>query len=98
MWVSHKSKAGDFQLGDVSVAGTYTGVPDMTMGVNVTHGSGNTNFQVGMDCDCMDGGVAMDNNMNMTVNHTQSYGDNVTMENWFRLPVKEMMGANMNQW
>lgn len=99
MWVGHESEGGDnLHMGALSVSGTYTGLPDMTMGFNVAHGSDGTNFQVGVDMDSCDSGAAMDNKMNMTLNHEQSFGDSVTMNNWFRLPMKQMMGSNMNGW
>lgn len=63
MWLGHKSGNSDrMQLGTMSVSGTYTGVPDLTLGVNVSRApQGSMNVQVGVDMEGCDTGVAMDN-------------------------------------
>lgn len=97
--ISHESSG--LGRGDLSVSATYTGLPDMTVGFNMGLDAQNqTSFQAGVNCDSMDTNVAMDNNMNMSVTHSTNYGDNdnVSMENWFRFPLRDMMGANMGSW
>lgn len=87
MWVGHESVPSErMQMGNVSVSGTYTGLPDMTLGFNAMHGADSRNFQVGVDMDSMNGGVALDHNMNMSLNYNQTYGETVSMNTWFRLP------------